>query len=1167
MLSYFGQLTQNLPTMYANLTLFSSIFAMFFMAQLFVNSDFANDEEIERNEFLNENYFRTKNSGNWTDNDVWEVSIDGVNWNSSLEFPDENAKSVEILVTHQIVLDQNHLKIRHTSVFGTLIVHHQNFNVLETPNEFNLRIKSGGKFLLQGNGINQGTGKALVETDGIVELRKFQTGTILANQYIGTMESSLFVFEDLAIVIWSHEDNQTLASTNFPELFKMSVENTYVVFRLHQSFPNSGNFGGGTNNVFHAVLEIMGDKHLRLTGNGNKTFVGGIQGNGKLSVTYSSGSGKLVLGNSSILPTLGNEGALTIEIPHNILQFSNGGIVPQDAEVFFIHPTEENPSITRRSGILTIDGILDLGKFQLTNAELLGEIEVNGTLRTAREEGLYGTSANIVSGKLMLNENSRIVYHGQNQKISNLDYYHLELSGNGIKTPQSATKINSEGSVTISQNAIADFSTHNLASITDNSTQFFMDGGRLIVGTGGTQPNMRGVYDLTAGVVEFAGTNQNIRAGISRKYINIEITGKSVGKSNGHIVLRDHGIFSLKENSTFSIRQNSIRCFEDALIGTNTMQNCQVIVSPNAVFQTGNSQGFSGFTPSFTDDSSISAEISNIQLMNGSTVEYLGDKNQLISTQTNVGQGEEGNYFNLKISGRKISPFSGVLTVKHLLQIQSQGHLKINEINDYSPNVNVLYALKGIEIAEGGSLVLGSNAALMQDEDAINLGEIQLEKTFHFSDERKQYNFVISPLIGQNLTTLYPDIAYVLQYDEATDFFVNSNGHYIPGRGLAIKEALGDAAESLTAIFTGTPMNGGFHYPLEKQGQGYQVVGNPYPSNLDLRQLYLDNEQWIEPEFYFWDNRTNQLFEQQGPDYEGQNYAVFNAAAGSQGTGVGIACANCIDQKIPTKHTPTATAFMVQAKATAPLQFQNSQRTLQNDGPNYLGKHTTSSMQLEDDRFWLALTTPKGSTMMNAIVYFEKGNDDFSIEDTEAFNVSDELYSWGNGHQMVIQGKSAFTANDTIYLGYRTFQAGKHQIKLFQKEGVFDTEQRLILIDRYLDQHHNLSENAYGFITESGEINDRFLIVFKENEVLENIEFLNERIQVYRQKDAIIIRSLKEDLKQLKVFDFTGQLLFHEEIQSGKHHQLSKEILGQKTLFLNITTMDGKMHSYKVIAP
>ena len=159
----------------------------------------------------------------------------------------------------------------------------------------------------------------------------------------------------------------------------------------------------------------------------------------------------------------------------------------------------------------------------------------------------------------------------------------------------------------------------------------------------------------------------------------------------------------------------------------------------------------------------------------------------------------------------------------------------------------------------------------------------------------------------------------------------------------------------------GIPYNGTLTYPLAyTSGQaipanrGFNLVGNPYPSNIDIDKFYTANSTKIEATFYFWDNRGNTAYAQAGSGYSGDNYAKYNASNGT-GTSIGVVG---IPFRTPTKDVKVGTGFMVQAVNTAngqTLNFNNSMRSYNNSGPGFLGKGVAIT---ETDRFWLTLKTP-----------------------------------------------------------------------------------------------------------------------------------------------------------------------------------------------------------------
>ncbi|HUH36183.1 MAG TPA: hypothetical protein VL022_10160 [Moheibacter sp.] len=480
-----------------------------------------------------------------------------------------------------------------------------------------------------------------------------------------------------------------------------------------------------------------------------------------------------------------------------------------------------------------------------------------------------------------------------------------------------------------------------------------------------------------------------------------------------------------------------------------------------------------------------------------------------------------------------------------------------------------------VKVASGAKLTVKDGANLVQiNDDAVNEGEITVEKLFTFSSEREQYNFVMSPVEGQDIKQIFGTgntIPFALVYDEKTDYFVVPNS-YTEKRAYGIKEVSGSGATSMTAKYKGEISNGVFNFSLEKQGQGYNFIGNPYPSNIDLTKLYLQNPGQIGSTILFWDNRNNTLFEQQGSEYQGDHYAILNLSAG---TGNPAPCKEEEDggyslpggcDKIPNEFTSAGTGFIVQALSpNSVLAFKNDIRTTGSPNAVFFGKTTDGTNNLEKDRYWLTLRTPAKISVINAVVYFEGGNNGFDVDDSETNGSSDELYTLVDKNQLIIQGKAPFVINDTITLGYRAFETGEYEIDIFQQEGVFANGQNIYLIDQDLDIIHNLSEGAYHFRTEAGEFNDRFVIVYEEDEVLSTIDFANGDIQVYRQDKITVIRSLHQDLSELKIFNLNGQLLLYEDRLSGKYYHLPEGRLGKQVLLLNAKTADGKVHSFKIL--
>lgn len=512
-----------------------------------------------------------------------------------------------------------------------------------------------------------------------------------------------------------------------------------------------------------------------------------------------------------------------------------------------------------------------------------------------------------------------------------------------------------------------------------------------------------------------------------------------------------------------------------------------------------------------------------------------------------------------------------------------------NNINLTIPPNTRLTVQTGItNLGNGSNFIVNDVANLIQVEDgAANNGDITAQKLFTFTvpyaptPNRQQYNYVISPVVGQNLKTIYLGNPTTLFHIESTNNFGTSSGAYIPGRALAVKEPATSfvGANSVTAEFKGVPFNGELAYALayttsnSSVSHGYNLVGNPYPSNLDLQKLYdynrggFTNKNVIDPTFQFWDNRGNTQLTQQGSSYDGANYAKFNVINGTGVPAGGTAAPfnpnppNPLPPaRIPTQFVKVGTGFMVRAKNTAngqPLYFNNSMRSSDNTGPGFFGKEGSK------DRFWLSFTTPTEMQFMNAVVYFPNGNNAYGLDDSDAFSSSERIYSIVDEHEIAIQGRAPFTLDDKVDLGFSAFVSGTHTISIYNKEGVFDNGQTIYLKDKQTGTITNLTENSYTFEANAGESTGRFEIIYKPETVLVTDSVVKDGLAVYRDGENFVIQSHKT-IALVQVYDLSGKLI---TVLKANHKKaiLDASFFIKGMYVLRIKTADGEIANKKII--
>lgn len=273
------------------------------------------------------------------------------------------------------------------------------------------------------------------------------------------------------------------------------------------------------------------------------------------------------------------------------------------------------------------------GESQIINGG--GTVTINGKFITRDVQGFTGINSSIPVIAPILNDGCTIEYALNGNQIINErdDYKNIIISGSGIKTPSNNFIAN--GNLIIKDSVVFNCISNNVGDI---NTNLIMTGGRFIIGTPGTQPACAGTYDLTGGVIEFAGSH-SIR---SKSYQNIEITGQDVVNSNGNITLNQNGVFRVKSGGVFSINDNTI---------SGPTGNQTIIIDSGAIFKCGNNKGFHGFTSTLSDNSSIHSNIESLQLRDGSTICYTRNQTQNITNSNNL------VYSNLIFSGfSKLAP-------------------------------------------------------------------------------------------------------------------------------------------------------------------------------------------------------------------------------------------------------------------------------------------------------------------------------------------------------------------------------------------------------------------------------------------------------------------------------------------------------------------------------
>lgn len=473
--------------------------------------------------------------------------------------------------------------------------------------------------------------------------------------------------------------------------------------------------------------------------------------------------------------------------------------------------------------------------------------------------------------------------------------------------------------------------------------------------------------------------------------------------------------------------------------------------------------------------------------------------------------------------------------------------------------------------ATANDFVIKTDGNLLQTNNiAVNTGSIKAERYLTGIDtdivNKMDYIYWSSPVADQILkgpsgfspgTPIEPQYYGFLQYNESNDLFYNTGDtNFEIGKGYAIRaENNNGQPYDKTYSFSGKPNNGNYNYPIFKNNEGYNLVGNPYPSNIRAENLWAINPD-LETVVYLWTNALTYDQYQQGGSYSGNNYAIYNQTGGTPPT----AGANQAMEFKPDGIIKIGQGFIVQANSSGQINFSNIIRD--SESGIFYSKE-------QKDRFWLSMTSPSQIVNTTLIGYIPGAVNDYDKGfDAEFWGASDAIYSIIPETQLIIQGKEyPLDTNDIVPLGYKAFETGTYIIQVHKKEGIFAEAQKIFLVDKLLNKTVNLSAKPYKFLTRAGEFNDRFEIIYKNKNTISTVQDVVEPllITVTRQSDDLLIMSKGDNLSEVTVYNLLGKPVFTYKDLNTEELRIPAAEYSKQILIVNIVTQSGRTASQKVI--
>ncbi|MFY0482346.1 choice-of-anchor D domain-containing protein [Flavobacterium sp. PLA-1-15] len=399
----------------------------------------------------------------------------------------------------------------------------------------------------------------------------------------------------------------------------------------------------------------------------------------------------------------------------------------------------------------------------------------------------------------------------------------------------------------------------------------------------------------------------------------------------------------------------------------------------------------------------------------------------------------------------------------------------------------------------------------------------------------------------------------------------------VPGRGyivrapqnFAIQGASGAVATVYTANFIGTPNNGIVEHEVTGSSlvDQWNLLGNPYPSALDMEKFLSFNAANLEGTIYLW-THNSQIQATGVPgiySYNPSDYATFNFS-GSTATAPAST-----GGPTPDEFLASGQSFFVKGLNTETVVFNNSMRVAGNNDQFFrpgLTQPVNNWQTTGKHRIWLNLT---GQNAFNQTLvgYIQNATNelDWGYDGDHFGGNKVSLYSIAESKNLAIQGRALpFNNQDLVPLGYKTSLTGTLTINIDHFDGLFE-DQDIYLEDLDLNVVHDLKASNYTFTTVPGTFNNRFVLRYIPQQTLSNpdLEKIVSSVIIFKDGNELKVKSSLESINTITVYDILGRRIFSEDKINGNSFTATDVVYDTQTLIVKVQLKSNAIVTKKVI--
>lgn len=498
------------------------------------------------------------------------------------------------------------------------------------------------------------------------------------------------------------------------------------------------------------------------------------------------------------------------------------------------------------------------------------------------------------------------------------------------------------------------------------------------------------------------------------------------------------------------------------------------------------------------------------------------------------------------------------------------------------------------DIVNNSSIVIENNGSLMQYFDG---GTISGAGTISITRDtqpmyRGDYTYWSAPVTGFDIANIPTTSNRRYYFDATNQVWAAASGNMTSGQGYIVMTDNAHATDPTTSTvtFNGTMYNGRVFPTVDSSGDGWNLLGNPYPSALNADDFITENHTTrgvTTGGLYFWTHNSRILDYNTGStkgSYDQSDYAVYTLAGGVGTSDAGSFTTDVLDgdsadisyggnSAVPNGFIAAGQAFFVQAVSTSTAMFKNCMRTTSagNNDNFYRGAKSK-----EKDRIWLDVINKSGSVKQLLFGYFEGAADGLDgLYDAEMRSGTNlvEIYTMqedeeGNKVDLTIQGRNpqSFNEDAVIPIGFAKREEAdiESSISLHGFEGVFK-DMNIYLEDKVTQTIHDLKTGAYKFEESSEKIDDRFALRFNKTSSDESLDAQQSGVSVSSNNSRIAIRSTESNINKVVVYNSLGRTLYTQDGIDDSDHAVNTLIPSNEMHIVVVYLNNGTKSTTKII--